>query len=506
MNNKTSITWKLFIITAFVFAVFIGGTLIAQSLFFEKFYIDKKENDIKNYVERIKINYLNPDPDKNLDDLIDEISETANMKVVIIDSNGKIKFTSRPIKSRFDVTNSRVLTEYIRRWLERSYNRTYIKQQNNTVTTIFKFGPRHERFLIGAAPVNEKNEIIFGLTSLQPVNEATSVIGKFYLYFSVGALLIILLLSFIYSNLIAKPLVRINKTATKMAHLDFSEKCDVVSNDEIGNVAASLNFLSENLNNALTSLKTANAELEKDIEKERNLERMRKEFVASVSHELKTPISLIDGYAAGLKDNIFEGKEKDFYLDIIMDEAKKMGHLVSDMMDLSQLESGNFKLAREEFVLTDLIRFTLKKYEALIGEKPATVETNLIDGIRVNADWNRLEQVMTNFVTNALRHVTENGTIAVNMIDKGDGISVEVENTGSNIPGEELEKIWDKFYKVDKSGSKKLSGTGIGLSIVKNILMLHNYPFGVENTEGGVKFYFVVPKESHVVVCSNVNI
>ena len=221
---------------------------------------------------------------------------------------------------------------------------------------------------------------------------------------------------------------------------------------------------------------------------------MRKEFVASVSHELKTPISLIDGYAGGLKDNIFEGEEKDFYLDIIMDEAKKMGHLVSDMMDLSQMESGSFTLTYEEFALADLIRFTLKKYDALIGEKPATLKTDLLDDIKVNADWNRLEQVITNFVTNALRHVNENGTITVRMADQQDGVSVEIGNSGSHIASQEIERIWDTFYKIDKSGNRKLGGTGIGLAIVKNILMLHHYPFGVENTAEGVKFYFIIPK------------
>jgi signal transduction histidine kinase len=304
----------------------------------------------------------------------------------------------------------------------------------------------------------------------------------------------VVVLSLVYSKMIAKPLVKINRSATKMANLDFSEKCTVRTQDEIGNVAASLNFLSENLDNALTSLRNANAKLEQDIEKERNLEKMRKEFVASVSHELKTPITLIDGYAVGLKDDVFEGKEKDFYLDVIIDEARKMGHLVTDMLDLSQLESGNFKLILEEFNLKELIIFTLKKYETLITEKLARIETSLIDNVRVNADWGRMEQVFTNFITNALRHVNENGTISVSMIDKGEYISVEVENTGSHMPEEEMDKIWDKFYKLDKSRNRKLGGTGIGLSIVKNILTLHGYSYGVCNTVDGVKFYFDVPK------------
>jgi signal transduction histidine kinase len=254
--------------------------------------------------------------------------------------------------------------------------------------------------------------------------------------------------------------------------------------------------LSENLHNSLTSLRQANAKLEADIEKERNLEKMRKEFIAAVSHELKTPISLIDGYAVGLKDNIFEDKDKDYYLDVIVDEAGKMGHLVSDMLDLSQLESGVFKLRKIEFDIVELIKFTTRKYENIASEKDVAIRLRLMESFILYGDYNRIEQVLTNFITNALRHVNEKGTVEVRMIDEEEMISIEVENTGSHISEEELEKIWDKFYKTDKSRNRKLGGTGIGLSIVKNILTLHGFSFGVNNTEGGVKFYFKVPKHN----------
>jgi signal transduction histidine kinase len=496
MKIKISITQKLFIITAVVFTLFIGSTLLVQSLFFEKFYIDKKGTDLQKEIEKFKAGYLNPETNKNLDEFVYENFENLNMKFSIADKNGKIRYISKPVRNRFDMTGTLVLSDYIKKWNLEPGNLINIKQKIDTITP--RFSPEREKYLVGISPLNETNEIIFGLTSLQPVNEATSVIRDFYVYFSIGAIIIIIILAFIYSNIIAKPLIKINRTATKMSQLDFSQKCEISSKDEFGNVASSLNFLSENLNNALISLKDANAKLEKDIEIERNLEKMRKEFIASVSHELKTPISLIDGYANGLKDNIFDGKEKDYYLDIIMDESKKMGRLVSDMLDLSQLESGSFKLIKEQFSLSELISYTLKKYETLIAEKPAELEINLIDQVVVDADWYRLEQVITNFITNALRHVSDNGRISVNMIKKDTGISVEIENTGSGIPESDLEKIWDKFYRIDKSGNKKLGGTGIGLSIVKNILLLHNYPFGIQNTEIGVKFYFLVPNPSDI--------
>jgi signal transduction histidine kinase len=397
-------------------------------------------------------------------------------------------------RNRTDYLRLMELTDFIMQWVQVPGSIENLNSQNKTILVRTKGIQEVEKKLISITPNKENGEIIFAISSLQNVSEASSVIRQFYIYFFVGAAIIVTALSLVYSKMIAKPLVKINRSATKMANLDFSEKCRVNSNDEIGNVAASLNFLSENLDNALTNLRTANAKLEEDIEKERDLERMRKEFVASVSHELKTPITLIDGYAVGLKDEVFEGKEKDFYLDVIIDEARKMGHLVTDMLDLSQLESGNFKLTLIELNLKELVVYTIKKYEALIAEKSVKIETSLIDNIRINADWERMEQVLTNFITNAIRHVDENGTIKVNMIDKGEHISVEVENTGSHMPEDEMERIWDKFYKLDKSRNRKFGGTGIGLSIVKNILTLHGYEYGVSNTVGGVKFYFSVPK------------
>ena len=173
-----------------------------------------------------------------------------------------------------------------------------------------------------------------------------------------------------------------------------------------------------------------------------------------------------------------------------------MGNLVSDMLDLSQLESGSFKLEKEEFILADLIFFTLNKYTSLIEDKGVKINLNIIENIKIYADWRRMEQVITNFITNAIRYVNENGTITVNMVDREKDILVEVLNTGSNINEEELDKIWDKFYKVDKSRNRKIGGTGIGLSIVKNILKAHNYPFGVNNIEEGIKFYFTIPKDT----------
>lgn len=494
INIKKSITKKLFILTAVVFAVFIGATLIIQTLFFEKFYTDKKISDLEITIQRFTTDFNKTNNDIELVELIDQYEEEYNVKIAIL-QNGKIKLSGKQVKTRPDIIKARDLQEFINSWVESPIEFQRFKNSNQLVTTVFKRDEDLGGTIISIEPNTGNSGTIFAVSSLQHVNEAIDVIMKFYVYFGLGAVVIIIALALIYSNMIAKPLIRINRTAVKMASLDFSEKCEVSSEDEIGSLGESLNFLSENLHNSLSSLKEANAKLEEDIEKERKLEKMRKEFIAAVSHELKTPISLIDGYAVGLKDEIFEGKDRDYYLDIIIDEARKMGHLVTDMLDLSQLESGNFRLDKEEFDIAELINFTAKKYEAIAREKNAHINLQLMDSFILYGDYNRIEQVLTNFITNAIRHVNEEGTVEVRLLEGTEAVVVEVENTGSNISEEETEKIWDKFYKIDKSRNRKLGGTGIGLSIVKNILTLHGFTYGVENTTTGVKFYFRIPKE-----------
>jgi len=494
ITNNMSITKKLFAITSLVFAIFIIGTLLIQSLFFERFYVYRKKTDLAITIDNFKTEYNKTKSDDESAQLIDEYETNGNIKIVILDSSNRLKFLTKNSGYRTDISKTRELTQFIQTWASDNEMVASFKQYNSSITLMPRTIDGTVKNIFFITTDSKKDEVIFAVTSLQPVNEAVSVIKDLYGYFCIGAVFIIIILALIYSNMIAKPLVKINKIATKMANLDFNEKCEVKSSDEIGNVASSLNFLSENLNTAMTSLKEANAKLESDIEKERNLEKMRKEFVAAVSHELKTPITLIDGYAVGLKDNIFEGEEKDYYLDIIIDETEKMGSLVSEMLDLSHLESGSFKLTKQNFNLTELIKLTLNKYEAIFDEKEVMVETKLIEEVLVCADWNRMEQVLTNYITNALRHVEDKGFININTIEEENEISVEIENTGSNIPEEDLPKLWDRFYKVDKSRNRKLGGTGIGLSIVKNILMHHGYSFGAKNTARGVIFYFKVPK------------
>lgn len=492
---KRNITWKLFIITVLIFTIFIGGTLTFQSLFFNKFYINKKEKIIQDEAEKFVPLYNKTKNENEVTALIRKFEDSNNSKIVIMDNEGKINFITKLDNKMYDEERIKIIQDIIIDWIRNSDLLNEINKYNKSITLITERKINGTRNIVTAVPNNKRQEIIFVLTSLQPVDEASSVIREFYIYFYIGAIVLILILALIYTNTISKPLVKLNESAKKMALMNFSEKCSVKSKDEIGNLADTLNFLSCNLDKALTSLKEANIKLEKDIEKEREIERLRKEFIASVSHELKTPINLIEGYAEGLKDNVFESNEKDYYIDVIIDESNKMANLVKDMLNLSHLESGVLKLNKEEFFMDEFITYSLKRFCKIIKDKNITIDFNMLPKVKVYADWDKMEQVIDNFTTNAIKNTDRGGYIKFSIENKDNNkIIISVENSGKSVPEEELNNLWNSFYKLDKSRNRELGGTGIGLSIVKNILMLHNFEYGVKNTDIGVKFYFTMDK------------
>lgn len=430
---------------------------------------------------------------KNITDVINLIRDFESdhsSKIAVLDSSGNI-MTLPQTGNRDDNLMRRIITNIMVQLTDN--NKINDIKQNNKIMTFISDGKDTEvRVIVCVAPDSRNGQIIFAISSLQPVNEASGVIKELFVYLFMGTIFIILVLAYLLTNMITKPLKRMKKTALRMADLDFSERCKVESQDEIGSLANSLNILSDNLDGALTSLKSANEKLEEDIEKERQMEKMRKEFVASVSHELKTPVSVIEGYAEGIKDGIVDENDQGEYVDIIIDEAKKMGRLVTDMLDVSQMESGSFKLVKEKFYLDELVNDLIRKYAGLMESAELKPDVHVENKVFVYADRRRLEQVITNFITNAAKYTDSRKYARISLTVEGCKAKFEIENSCEKIPEEELQKVWDIFYKIDKSGNKKFGGTGIGLAIVKNIMQLHGGGCGAENTEKGVRFYFTI--------------
>jgi len=247
------------------------------------------------------------------------------------------------------------------------------------------------------------------------------------------------------------------------------------------------------LERSVSELKTANNELKRDIEKREQIDEMRKEFLANVSHELKTPIALIQGYAEGLKEGINDNAaDNDFYCEVIMDEAAKMNTMVKKLLTLNQLEFGNDIIDMERFDLTALIQNYISSAEILTRQNQVTVYMEECGPIYVWADEFKVEEVFMNYFTNAVNHCTKDKRIEIRMVQEEQNVRVEVFNTGEPIPEDALPHIWEKFYKVDKARTRAYGGSGVGLSIVKAIVESMNQKYGVENQEEGVLFWFTL--------------
>jgi signal transduction histidine kinase len=290
-----------------------------------------------------------------------------------------------------------------------------------------------------------------------------------------------------------------SKISQEMSELNFNVKSDVNSKDELGVLSHNLNDMSYKLQQTIEELKEANKKLKKDIEHKEEVDKMRKEFISNVSHELKTPIALIQGYAEGLEECVNDDAEsREFYCSVIADEASKMNKMVKELLSLNQLEYGDNILEIDEFSLNMVVKGVISRINYMSQQKNVNIRFIADKDYTIFADEFKIEEVITNYVTNALNHVDDNRVVEVSIKETSDNkIRLSVYNSGENIPNEDLENIWIKFYKVDKARTRAYGGSGIGLSIVKAITDAHGGKCGVINKEHGVEFWFEISKEAH---------
>ena len=282
-----------------------------------------------------------------------------------------------------------------------------------------------------------------------------------------------------------------------MANLDFSHKYRITeADDEINNLGKSINLMSDKLESTIKQLRRTNIELEKDIEEKSKIDEMRKSFISDVSHELKTPIALIQGYSEGLLENVnTDDESRKFYAEVILDETNKMDKLVKQLLELMKLEYGKREFSDKEFNIVELEKEVIRKSKVMLEEKQVDVELKSPEEISVIADDFYIEQVITNYLTNAIKHVEEvdgkKSIIIENVVNvEKNKVRIKVFNTGVNIKEEDLTRIWNRFYKVDESRNRADGGTGIGLSFVKAIMSNYKNDYGVINKDNGVEFYF----------------
>ena len=325
---------------------------------------------------------------------------------------------------------------------------------------------------------------------VERIDSSLTFISRLSLAITFMLILMEMIVMLVFTDRIVHPIKDMSVIARKMSLMDFDAKVNVSNNDEIGELGHSMNELSEKLEHAISDLKTSNLELEKDIERKEEIDEMRKEFLSHVSHELKTPIALVQGYAEGLKDNISDPDNIDFYCDVIIDEAGKMNNLVMKLLDLNELEFGKTDMTIERFDVSKLIMSVIRSSSLLLGKSKAQIEFDEKQEMNVWADQFMIEEVITNYLTNAIHYVKDNGKIRIWYEVKQDCVRVNVYNEGNPIADKDIEKLFIKFYKADVARTREYGGSGIGLSIVAAIMKNHHQDFGVYNADGGVVFYF----------------
>lgn len=326
---------------------------------------------------------------------------------------------------------------------------------------------------------------------IQSIHENVKISNRFAGYTILAAVVLSMVCIWWVSRRISKPIQELTRISGRMANLEFDAKYTSGGSNEIGELGRNFNEMSETLEKAISELRTANNELQKDIEQKTQVDEVRKEFLSNVSHELKTPIALIQGYAEGLKECINDdAQSREFYCDVIMDETSKMNTMVKKLLSLNQLEFGNDVVNMTRFNLTELLSGVVQSAGILADQKKAAIALTQTMPVYVWGDEFKVEEVVTNYVSNALNHVSEGGHINVIVTKHDDKIRTTVHNTGKQIPQSELDKVWIKFYKVDKARTREYGGSGIGLSIVKAIMESMHQQFGVYNCEDGVCFWF----------------
>jgi len=315
------------------------------------------------------------------------------------------------------------------------------------------------------------------------------------IFFSVVGVCVIIICAIIVSAVAYKlsyRLYRIVNISEKMTRMDFNVRYEGETGDEIDALGYNMNKLADELQKNISELKHANLELKKDIQKKNEIEETRTQFLSNVSHELKTPLAIIQGYAEGLKESVNDDSEsRDFYCDVIIDEANKMNTMVRKLLTLNQIESGGGNIELERFNVVEVIKQRLNAVAIMLEQQDARVVLSCDEEVFVWADEFKIEEVITNYLSNAINHLGGEKVIKITVEkNENDIVRVTVFNSGNHIPEDDLEKIWDKFYKVDKARTREYGGSGIGLSIVKAIMNSHKQSCGVINVNGGVAFWF----------------
>lgn len=467
-----SIRLRLFLTISTVIIIVIFLLILINSVVLEGFYLYSKTKTVKNIYEQINAYYNNPNTDINIENQLKYMAQKNNLEILIKTNEDTIILTT-------DIQQAEYLGRInIHEQINKNECKGKIVYQKNNV--LIEEGKEENNNLtyMSLSAILDNNYQLYIRTPISSIKESVSISNKVLLIIGGAAIVISAMFASVFSKRFTNPIIELNGIAKKMSNLDFSQKYTVDgSDDEIDNLGKSINSMSDKLEKTIKQLKTYNNELEKDIEKKSKIDDMRKQFISDVSHELKTPISLIQGYAEGLIENVnTDDQSRKYYSEVILDEANKMDKLVKQLLELMKLEYDNRILNNKEFDIVSLIKEVIRKYNIIIQEEGIQVEGNFDNIINVHADDFYIEQVVTNYITNAIKYsegIDKQRIIKIKIEEIKDKVRVTVFNTGKPIDEDNLQKIWGRFYKIDTSRNREQGGTGIGLAYVKAVM--NNY-------------------------------
>ncbi len=489
VNPFKSVRVKLFLTLSIIIIGIILFLILLNNFVFGQFYLYSKRNALKSVYQTVNDYYNNGE----IGDLSNELEQVAvknNFDILIRnDQNVNVYTSNKDFLSTYGEMNE----------MTSRFNTgagEVIEENNNFIISRIKDTKNGLTYILLAATL-DNGYLLYIRIPITSIQESVKISNNFLYLIAGFAILIAAVMVSYVSRKFTEPILELNSIAKKMANLDFSHKYRTTdADDEINNLGKSINLMSDKLERTIKQLRATNIELEKDIEEKSKLDEMRKSFISDVSHELKTPIALIQGYSEGLLENVNTDPEsRKFYAEVILDETNKMDKLVKELLELMKLEYGKREFTDTTFNIVEVEKEVIRKSQVMLDENQVEIKLETPDEINVVADDFYIEQVVTNYFTNAIKHVEEvNGKKIIkieNVVDvEKNKVRVKVFNTGKQIPEEHLNRIWNRFYKVDASRNRKDGGTGIGLAFVKAIMSNYGNSYGVVNKEDGVEFYF----------------
>lgn len=483
-----SVRFRLFATMCIVITIIVACLILANNVVLETFYLYSKTTNVRKVYEKIN-DYYKYNLGSNIESELKRIAFNNNFDIFIKGKNDVYIFsTDRDFYSTLNRLNN--IEDTRKRDLNSIYEDSDIKivkvdDENNNISYLLLSGTLCNGYSL------------YIRIPVVPIEESVQISNNLLIWIGVVTILVSAFIASFVSRKFTTPILELNDIANKMAKLDFSQKYRTTdTEDEINALGNSINTMSDKLERTIKQLRSNNIELEKDIEEKSKIDEMRKQFISDVSHELKTPIALIQGYAEGLVENVNSDEEsKEFYAEVILDEANKMDKLVKQLLELMKLEYGRREFNDQRLDIVELTNEVIRKCRVMLEENDIHICFQCKEPIYVCADEFYIEQVITNYFTNAIKHCDEIGgkkeiVIKIERQVENNKIHFSIFNTGERIAEEDLERIWVRFYKVDSSRNRENGGSGIGLALVRAIMNNYHNNYGIINEENGVRFYF----------------